>query len=51
MTPDEREAKLLDFLADHQRHDMPQWDQLAQGLKHRNVVDYIRTTAIIRLLE
>jgi hypothetical protein len=62
MTPEQREAELLELLADHKIHEMREvyalddtcslleWYHLAEGLKRRKLVDYIRTTGIIRLL-
>jgi hypothetical protein len=62
MTQEQREAELLKLLTDHLVHEMRdvcalddtcsalEWDRIAEGLKHRKTVDYVRTTGIIRLL-
>jgi hypothetical protein len=62
MTPEQREAELLELLADHKIHEMRdvcglddtcsalEWDRIAEELRHRKVVEYVRTTGIIRLL-
>ena len=62
MTPEQREAELLELLADHKIHEMREvyalddtcplleWYHLAERLKRRKLVDYVRTTGIIRLL-
>jgi len=62
MTPEQREAELLQLLADGQVHQMPdvyalddtcsqaEWLQLAQDLKNRQVVDFTRFDGTIRLL-
>ena len=62
MTPEQREDELLELLADHKIHAMREahalddtcslleWYHLAEGSKRRKLVDYVRTTGIIRLL-
>jgi hypothetical protein len=62
MTPEQREAELLKLLADHKVHEMRdvcglddtcsalEWDRIAERLKHRQVVEYGKTTGTIRLV-
>ena len=62
MAPGKEEAELLELLADHKIHEMREvyalddrcsllkWYHLAEGLKRRKLVDYVRTTGIVRLL-
>jgi hypothetical protein len=57
----QREAELLELLADHKIHEMREVHalddtcslleryHLAEGLKRRKLVDYVRTPGIIRL--
>jgi hypothetical protein len=60
MTPEQREPE-LELLADHKIHETRrlrfrrtcsalEWDRIAEELRRRKVVEYLRTAGIIRLL-